>query len=322
MYYRMTVAGLERDLPICPLNDKLSIAGFVIFGDQELTVACARDLLAKAPEYDYILTAEAKGIPLAHEMARQAGDAKYILARKGPKLYMRDIFSVTVQSITTAKEQKLYLDGADAALMKGKRILLVDDVISTGESLSALEALVENCMAKLSPQQKYFRGLYCGGTFTEEALQYFAANNQNVPLYSNLKNAYSTKLEDSEVSQGHTILDLGAEDFTAKAPHPVFDPGLRLKRLRQELEDPQVGVVLLDFITGPGVAYDPITAFAEDCAKHPSVIFISNICGSLEDPQNVEEKQKLLEKAGVIVTKSNYQSSRLASALMNALERR
>ena len=143
MYYRMTVAGLERDLPICPLNEKLSIAGFVIFGDQELTVACARDLLAQAPAYDYIITAEAKGIPLAHEMARQAGDAKYILARKGPKLYMRDIFSVTVNSITTAKEQKLYLDGADAALMKGKKILIVDDVISTGESLKALEALVE-----------------------------------------------------------------------------------------------------------------------------------------------------------------------------------
>ena len=143
MYYRMKVAGLERDLPICPVNESLYIAGFVIFGDQELTVACARELLERAPEYDYIITAEAKGIPLAHEMARQHGDAKYILARKGPKLYMRDIFSVTVNSITTAKEQKLYLDGADAALMKGKRILVVDDVISTGESLAALEALVE-----------------------------------------------------------------------------------------------------------------------------------------------------------------------------------
>ena len=143
MFYRMTVAGLERDLPICPVNENLSIAGFVIFGDQELTVACARDLLKKAPEYDLIITAESKGIPLAHEMARQANNSKYILARKGPKLYMRDIFSVTVNSITTAKEQKLYLDGADAALMKGKRILLVDDVISTGESLKALEALVE-----------------------------------------------------------------------------------------------------------------------------------------------------------------------------------
>ena len=143
MYYKMNVAGLTRYLPICPLNDKLSIAGFVIFGDQELTVACAKDLLKRAPEYDYIITAESKGIPLAHEMARQANNSKYILARKGPKLYMRDIFSVTVNSITTAKEQKLYLDGNDAALMKGKRILIVDDVISTGESLKALEALVE-----------------------------------------------------------------------------------------------------------------------------------------------------------------------------------
>ena len=143
MFYRMKVAGLERDLPICKVNDSLYIAGFVIFGDQELTVACARELLKKAPAYDYIITAEAKGIPLAHEMARQAGDAKYILARKAPKLYMVDMFSSTVKSITTAKEQTLYLDGADAKLMEGKKILIVDDVISTGESLAALEVLVE-----------------------------------------------------------------------------------------------------------------------------------------------------------------------------------
>ena len=143
MFYRMKVAGLERDLPICKVTDSLYIAGFVIFGDQELTVACARELLARAPEYDYIITAEAKGIPLAHEMARQTGAAKYILARKAPKLYMTDVFSSTVRSITTAKEQTLYLDGADAQLMKGKKILIVDDVISTGESLKALEVLVE-----------------------------------------------------------------------------------------------------------------------------------------------------------------------------------
>ena len=143
MVYPMTVAGLRRDLPICKVTDTLYIAGFVIFGDQELTVACARELLAKAPEYDYIITAEAKGIPLAHEMARQSGAAKYFLARKAPKLYMTGVFESSVKSITTAKEQTLYLDTADAELMKGKRILVVDDVISTGESLLALEKLVE-----------------------------------------------------------------------------------------------------------------------------------------------------------------------------------
>jgi len=143
MVYSMNIAGLQRDLPLCPINDKLYIAGFVVFGDQELTVACARELLKIAPEYDYLITAEAKGIPLAHEMARQTGAAKYFLARKAPKLYMTGVFESTVRSITTAKEQHLYLDVADAELMKGKRILIVDDVISTGESLNALEKLIE-----------------------------------------------------------------------------------------------------------------------------------------------------------------------------------
>ena len=143
MVYPMTVAGVKRDLPVCKVTDDLYIAGFVVFGDQELTVACAKALLEKAPEYDYIITAEAKGIPLAHEMARQTNAQKYFLARKAPKLYMTGVFSVTVRSITTAKEQTLYLDTADAERMKGKRILIVDDVISTGESLHALEVLVE-----------------------------------------------------------------------------------------------------------------------------------------------------------------------------------
>ncbi len=143
MYYTMTIAGLERKLPICPVNDSLSIGAFVIFGDPELTVAAAAELLKKAPAYDYLITAEAKGIPLIHEMARQAGNQRYFLARKGAKLYMTGVFESVVQSITTAKEQHLYLDAADAQLMKGKKILIVDDVISTGESLRALEALVE-----------------------------------------------------------------------------------------------------------------------------------------------------------------------------------
>ncbi len=142
-YYDIEIAGLKRALPICRVNDELYIGAFVIFGDPELTTACASALLDKAPEFDYMITAEAKGIPLVHEMARLNNNQKYMLARKGPKLYMTNIISSTVKSITTAKEQTLYLDGADADLMKGKKILIVDDVISTGESLIALEALIE-----------------------------------------------------------------------------------------------------------------------------------------------------------------------------------
>jgi adenine phosphoribosyltransferase len=141
--YTMTIAGLERALPLCKLNDELYIAAFVIFGDAELTVAAAKALLARAPDYDYLITAEAKGIPLIHEMARQHGDKKYFLARKAPKLYMTGVFEVASESITTEGAQKLYLDTADVALIQGKRILLVDDVISTGGSLKALEKLTE-----------------------------------------------------------------------------------------------------------------------------------------------------------------------------------
>ena len=144
MVYNMTVAGVNRDLPLCKVTDDLYIGAFVIFGDVELTVAAAGALLERAPEFDYMITAESKGIPLIHEMARQSGRNQYFLARKAPKLYMRDPFEVTVHSITTAKEQHLYLSGEDAAAMKGKRILIVDDVISTGESLRALETLVED----------------------------------------------------------------------------------------------------------------------------------------------------------------------------------
>ena len=143
MPYSPEVAGLKRELTLFPISDELQIAGFFMLGDQELTVNCARALLEKVPAYDYILTAEAKGIPLAHEMARQAGNARHFVARKKMKLYMGEAISVDVQSITTQGVQKLYLTEEDVALMKGKRVLLVDDVISTGASLSALEKLAE-----------------------------------------------------------------------------------------------------------------------------------------------------------------------------------
>ena len=145
MTYTMQVAGLERQLPLCKVTDDLYIGAFIMFGDAELTVACAKALLDCIPadSYDYMLTAEAKSIPLIHEMARQSGAKKYFIARKGSKVYMPDPIHVSVRSITTLRQQDLFLGADDCALIKGKRILIVDDVISTGESLHALEELVK-----------------------------------------------------------------------------------------------------------------------------------------------------------------------------------
>ncbi len=142
MTYALQVAGLTRHLPVCPLNDTLSIAGFVMFGDVELTIACAHALLEKAPAFDYIIAPEAKAIPLVHEMARQSGRNDYLLTRKAAKAYMRGVFRYDYESITTKGVQTQYMDAEDAARMQGKRILIVDDVISTGESIKALESLV------------------------------------------------------------------------------------------------------------------------------------------------------------------------------------
>lgn len=143
--YPITVAGLQRDLPICKVTDDLYIGAFICFGDAELTVACAREMLKLVDQdsYDYMLTAEAKSIPLIHEMARQSGAAKYFIARKGPKAYMPDPIHVEDKSITTAGVQKLYLGRDDADMIRGKRILLMDDVISTGGSIHAMEELVK-----------------------------------------------------------------------------------------------------------------------------------------------------------------------------------
>ena len=143
MHYTMNIAGLKRDLPLCRVNDDLYIGAFVMFGDVELTVACARDQLKFAPEHDILITAESKGIPLVYEMARQHGENRYLIARKAAKLYMRNVFSTDVTSITTANRQMLCIDGDDAEYMRGKRVLIVDDVISTGGSLIAVQKLVE-----------------------------------------------------------------------------------------------------------------------------------------------------------------------------------
>jgi adenine phosphoribosyltransferase len=140
-YYEMTIAGLKRKLPLCEVNENLDIAAFILFGDVEVTVAAAAELLKKVGEFDVIATPEAKSIPLAYEMSRQSGKP-YIVARKGTKVYMRDPISVEETSITTKHVQHLYLGQDEVEQMKGKRVLIVDDVISTGESLEAMQKLV------------------------------------------------------------------------------------------------------------------------------------------------------------------------------------
>lgn len=142
MKYRLKVAGIERDLPLCPIGTNLYIGAFILFGDVELTEKCAKALYEKAPDHDVMITAESKGIPLVHAMCAASGKNRYVLARKSVKLYMKDVVACETQSITTAAKQTLYIDGEDAAYMKGKRVLIVDDVISTGGSLESLENLV------------------------------------------------------------------------------------------------------------------------------------------------------------------------------------
>lgn len=143
MKYTIDIAGMKRDLTMFSVGPDTNIAAFILFGDVEITKHSASELLKRSPEFDIIFTAEAKSIPLAYEMAAQKGDCTYVIARKGLKVYMENAISVSVKSITTENVQTLYIGEDVVELLKGKRVLIVDDVVSTGESLSAMEALVE-----------------------------------------------------------------------------------------------------------------------------------------------------------------------------------
>lgn len=196
--------------------------------------------------------------------------------------------------------------------------------IDFGYTESEIQEIVSRETAKYTENQKYLRGIYCGGTFTEESIIYFSINNPDVTLYSNLDTKYTTRLENHLQSTGNALIDMGSEEFTLDTPHPVFDPELRLKRFREEAENPETAVILLDFITGPGVHENPISPFAQACAEAISkregkLTVIAAICGSVNDPQNITARKRELEKAGVIVTASNNQSTKLASALLSEL---
>jgi FdrA protein len=283
------------------------------------------------------------GITMLQGLKRLAADGAtkvIVLVSKLADLTVMD--RVLTVADTVAKPVVAVFLGSDAQLFVGHKVhgafsleaaaleavrLISGTAPQFGPSAAEIAAIITAETAKYQPGQRYLRGLFCGGTFTEESLIYFHEHNQGVSLYSNLKTGYAERLDSPHMSQGHTVLDLGSEEFTLEAPHPVFDPGLRLKRLDRELQDPEVAVVLLDFITGPGVHEDPVTPFAAACRetlrrRQGAITFIAAICGSVEDPQDVAAKEQLLRDAGVIVTKSNYQSAKLASALLATLEER
>jgi len=213
----------------------------------------------------------------------------------------------------------------EEAALKSAKILNPENDIRMQYTEKEIETIVAEEIVRYTAKQKYFRGLYCGGTFAEEGLIYFGRNIEEIALWSNLDTQYAGKLEDFHKSREHSVLDMGAEDFTNEAPHPVFDPLIRIRRLKEELEDEEVAVILLDFITGPGVAGDPFTPVTDIIRSRKGdrhITYIANICGSDNDPQNISEKKKILEAAGVIVTGCNYESARLSGALMKALKRR
>lgn len=213
----------------------------------------------------------------------------------------------------------------EAAAIEAVKLLGINKSLQIEDE--EIEKIVESEISKLKPHQKYIRGLYCGGTFTEEGLIYYKKHIPSITLYSNISSKYTIKLDDKDISKENTILDMGAEDFTEKLPHPVFEPNLRLKRLEKELLDEEVALITLDFITGPGVHEDPVTSFIELIKKHRKenknyVSFIVNICGSNEDPQNILKIKEDLKEAGVIVSFSNNETARIAGRILSKLNER
>ncbi len=183
------------------------------------------------------------------------------------------------------------------------------------------DALAKKLADRFTGEKKYFRGLYTGGTFAEEALMTFRAQAPEIEMHTNRDNTkYAKRLKTHKQSEMHTLLDMGDLDFTAEAPHTVFDPTQRLNRFRQELDDPQVGLIAMDIILGPGVAPDPVSCYLPLMQQRADVIYVCAVCGGEGDPQNKAEIRRKLEAAGAIVADSNYESARLCAKICRALE--
>ena len=227
--------------------------------------------------------------------------------------------------------------GADEALYAGHRAVGATNLrdaakacvrlLGMGEpKLGFSEDEIEAIAARtrtLAPEKKFFRGLYTGGTFAEETLMAFRALAPEISLCTNRDNTrYAARLKTHKVSQEHTLLDMGDLDFTAEAPHTVFDPTQRFQRFRRELEDPEVAVIAMDIILGPGVAPDPASCYLPLMRERPDVIFVCSICGGEGDPQNKRAIRQALTAAGAVVAPSNYDSARLCARICQALKER
>ena len=185
------------------------------------------------------------------------------------------------------------------------------------------EALAEACTKRLSPGKKYFRGLYTGGTFAEETLMVFREFAPEIRLHTNRDNTrYTARLKTHTQSEENTLLDMGDLDFTATAPHTVFDPAQRMQRFRQELEEPQVGLIAMDIILGPGVAPDPVSCYLPLMRARKDTVFVCAVCGGEGDPQGKDSIREKLREAGAVVADSNYESARLCAAICRRLEER
>lgn len=226
--------------------------------------------------------------------------------------------------------------GADEALYRNHRVIGTYNLQEAAKACMRLvsgkeprlgwteqeaDQLAASCASRMTGGKRYFRGLYTGGTFAEEALMTFRAIAPEIELHTNRDNTrYATRLKTHKQSERHTLLDMGDLDFTAEAPHTVFDPTQRLNRFRQELEDPQVGLIAMDVILGPGVAPDPVSCYLPLMRQRPDVTYVCAVCGGEGDPQDKAAVRQKLKEAGAIVADSNYESARLCAKICQALE--
>lgn len=279
------------------------------------------------------------GVSMMADMDRLARDDDTKLICLVSMLADREVMEKVLEKADTlTKPVVAVFLGADSALYEGHKVTGTYDLAEaakacvklvtgkepqlgmTGEEIEALAARTAEAIA---PERKYFRGLYTGGTFAEETLMTYREQAPEIVMHTNRDNTqYAVRLKTHKQSEGNTLLDMGDLDFTAEAPHTVFDPAQRALRFQQELDDPQVAVIAMDIILGPGVAPDPVSCYLPMIRQHPEVKYVFAVCGGEGDPQGKDKIKKQLREAGVIVAESDHESAMISAAIMKKLEAR